>query len=142
MAKAITIECLGSYDRSLGRKLLLTVVATASLGISPLASQPFGSGTVSFVNVDTAAIDLVITDNVNKDNKKTFHLGVGKETPTFKVSGDSKLGGKSNFNWKATREDAGKKLAKCKTVTQPIRDGSYGRIDVAAGKEKIGEACR
>jgi len=49
--------------------LLASIVAAASLGIAPVASEPFGSGDVSFVNIDSVEVELVITDNVNKDNE-------------------------------------------------------------------------
>lgn len=109
-------------------------------------AQAFGSGNVSFVNVDTVEIDLVVTDNVSGGiGTKTFHLGAGKDTGTFKVSGDSQNGGKSNFNWKASGQDASrKKVSRCKTEKQPIRGGSYGRIDVSAGVgrgQNIGASC-
>ena len=151
MGQPITVK---GFARHSGRiaLLLASIVAAASLGIAPVASEPFGSGDVSFVNIDSVEVELVITDNVNKDNeinKKTFHLKRGEETKTFKVSGDSKDGGNSNFRWKATAEDASKtKVAMCKTVKQPRRHDSYGRIDVAAGvsadsiKNKTGDVCK
>jgi hypothetical protein len=51
---------------------------------SPVSSQPFGSANVSFANVDTVEIDLVVTDNVSGGiGPKTFHLGGGKNHGGF-----------------------------------------------------------
>jgi hypothetical protein len=131
MVQPIANDGLLYHGRATVLQLSAFIIAAASLCIaSPVSSQPFGSGNVSFVNVDKVEIDLLVTDNVN-NQKKTFHLGVGKESSTFKVSGDAKDGGNSNLTWKATGQDAGgKKAARCGTEKQPIRGGKAGSSTV------------
>jgi hypothetical protein len=128
---------------------ILSLSAAAVVGVVPLdvtsaVSAPVNSGTVSFVNVDKAPIQLTVTDNVSNDNY-TFQLKVGEETRGLKVSGDKNNGFNSNFKWKATGQDAQKKsISRCGNEKRPVTHGSYGRIDVYAvtkvGKE-MGSAC-
>src|ERR1700710_204961 len=106
-----------------------TFVATTVFGILSAVSSPVNSGTVSFVNIDKSPIDLIVTDNVTKDDYK-FQLKVGEETKSFKVSGDVKNGFNSDFTWKATGQDANKKsIARCGTEKRSVNHGSYGRLD-------------